>query len=293
MSRLPKIILFSVILTLAVLLCVIYIKSLAYSIPTIFSCVFCLIYLFNASNKTIKPKVIEPNFFSKKNNASSSFLEDLAHEMKTPLFSIQGYIETLLDGAINDENVRVQYVKNMSNAADRLTALISDLDTIHDLEKEKILLHYSTFDGIAVIKEVYELLSSEAKKYHIILRMPSKPEVVMILADKNRITQVFTNLISNAITYSNKTNVVDVSFIDTGKEWRITVSDTGMGISKADIKNIFDRFYRVDKSRNRKKGGSGLGLTIVKQILLAHKKEISVKSVLNEGTSFYFELDKA
>jgi signal transduction histidine kinase len=257
----------------------------------LFALLFVSYFVFFQATKNKNP----PNELITLNNKKNSLelLQDLSHEMKTPIFSIQGYIETLLDGAMNDKSVFGKYLNNMQNASDRLIALISDLDTIHELEKDEILIYYSTFDVIELIEEIYELLHYQAKEKNVILRKPNTKQKIMVRADRNKMSQVFMNLISNAISYSDDSSVVQIYFDEKPTKWTISLSDTGIGIAKEDQKHIFNRFYRVDKSRNRKTGGSGLGLTIVKKILNAHQSDISVKSVLNEGTTFVFQLEKA
>ncbi|MFA9290148.1 MAG: sensor histidine kinase [Solirubrobacteraceae bacterium] len=256
---------------------------------------FLIIILLLFSNYQLRNKKTKKlnNPYLNENKAYFKYVEDVSHELKTPLFSIQGYIETLLEGgAINDISVRDSYLKSIYNASERLMKVVKYLDTIHDLEKVELKLHYSVFDLYEIINEVFELLDQKAKENNVILKKPSYPSKVIVSADKNRIFQVFSNLIYNAIIYSNNENIVTLDFQETDKEWQINVSDAGIGIAKEDLKYIFNRFYRADKSRNNKIEGSGLGLSIVEKILTFHNKKITVKSVLNEGTSFSFKLDK-
>ena len=295
MNQLLRIFLFSffVSLIISLILSIFSVSSFFFVFLFCFVVLILGFFLFELTNDSFNTQSSEQKIPLKKEKTITALMEDISHEMKTPVFSIQGYVETLLDGAMDDETVRKKYLQNLQNATNRLLVLISDLDTIHEFQKDEILLHYSSFDAVALVNEVFELLNEEAKRKNVILKTVSFPQKAMVSADRNKITQVFTNLISNAITYSDDASVVNISFEENGNDWKITVSDTGIGIPKDELKNIFTRFYRVEKSRDRKKGGSGLGLTIVKKILIAHNKDITVKSTLGEGTSFYFELGKA
>lgn len=218
-------------------------------------------------------------------------LGNIAHEMKTPLFTIQGYILTLLDGAFKDPIICKKYLENTNVGINRLESIIKDLDLINQIQELK--LNPTTFDIKALTQKIFDLLEVNAlkKKINMLLNVDTTfPQYVF--ADKERIEQVLINLISNAITYGNIGGMVTVSIKNNdAQHLKIEVSDDGKGIPEKDINRIFERFYRVDKSRNRQDGsGTGLGLSIVKHILDRHRQDITVSSEKNKGTAFSFLL---
>ena len=220
------------------------------------------------------------------------FLGNISHELKTPLFTVQGYILTLLEGAINDKNIRLKYLERANNGVERLNHIIKDLDMISKLETGDLSIKYNKFNIISLIEDVFNLLEIEAQKRNISLALNRVYEFpIMVNADKDRIQQVLLNLIINAIYYgkSHGTTIVSAKFY-TKNKIIITVKDDGNGIPPNQLPRLFERFYRVDKSRARNQGGSGLGLSIVKHIIEAHNEEIFVQSELKKGSAFSFTL---
>lgn len=221
------------------------------------------------------------------------YIGNISHELKTPLFSIQGYIETLKDGAVENLNIRDKYLGRMSFSVERLINIVNDLDMINRFEAGEIKLHFSTFDINALTKEVFGMLDLEAQDRHATLSLESSTPQMMVYADRQKIAQVLINLVSNAIHYSNR-QLAEITVKNTTLRNKvlIEVSDNGMGIKPESLPRIFERFYRVESSRNRRDGGSGLGLAIVKHILEAHGENITVESEYLEGTKFTFSLEK-
>lgn len=219
------------------------------------------------------------------------FLGNISHELKTPIFSIQGYVETLLDGAINDNEVNMQFLQKIANNADRLNILVKDLLDISKLESSSSSIEYSEFDVFELTKEIFETNLSHALKRNINLSIKEGCDhSFFVIADKNKINQVLTNLIINAIYYGKENGNVIVSFYDMHDNTLIEVSDDGEGIEEEHLPRLFERFYRTDKSRARHKGGTGLGLAIVKHIIEAHNQTINVRSSIGVGTTFGFTL---
>jgi two-component system phosphate regulon sensor histidine kinase PhoR len=225
------------------------------------------------------------------------FLADVSHELKTPIFAAQGYIYTLLDGAVKDKTVRNKFLKKAAKSLDGLDLLVQDLLTLSQLEIGQIKMHYVYFDLVHIIKDVFDQVEGKAEKRNVVLRLcPDTPEQVWVWADKQRIHQVIMNLISNAIKYSNDATDalgwVEVNVKEVGDRMKISVKDNGKGIPEEHLNRIFERFYRVEKSRSKGSGGTGLGLAIVKHILEAHHSKIEVKSVVGKGSTFSFLLKK-
>lgn len=222
------------------------------------------------------------------------FMGNVAHELKTPLFTVQGYILTLLDGAMDDENVRIKYLERAEKGVERLIYIVKDLDMITKLETGDVELHMEDFDVVEVIQNVFDLLEMKAAKKDISLSFADKYSPIVVHADKERIQQVITNLVVNSIKYGKKGGTTEVSLEETEKDKLILrISDNGEGIKKEHLPRLFERFYRVDKSGSRKEGGSGLGLSIVKHILENHHEKIQVESVYGVGSEFFFSLKKA
>jgi two-component system phosphate regulon sensor histidine kinase PhoR len=223
------------------------------------------------------------------------FLGNVSHELKTPLFTVQGYIHTLLDGALEDKKVRRKYLNRAAKGVDRLIYIIKDLDLITKLEIGDLHLETEDFDIIELIRNVFELLEMKAAKKGISLVFDMEyPSPVMVHADKEKIQQVLTNLIVNSIKYGYQDGTTEVSVENLIKNKVIVrVTDNGEGIAEEHLTRLFERFYRVDKSGSRKEGGSGLGLAIVKHIIEAHNEKIYVESVLDVGSEFSFTLEKA
>ena len=223
------------------------------------------------------------------------FLGNVSHELKTPLFTIQGYILTLLDGAKDKPELCTKYLERTSKGVDRLNYIIKDLDLITRLEIGDLALKREEFDVIELIKNVFELLEMKANKKNISLTLDKfYEEPVLIKADKERIRQVLTNLIVNSLKYGNEDGTTEVSVEDLVEDKLIIrVTDNGEGIQKEYLPRLFERFYRVSKSRSREEGGSGLGLSIVKHIIEAHQEQIYVESIYGVGSEFSFTMDKS
>jgi two-component system phosphate regulon sensor histidine kinase PhoR len=221
------------------------------------------------------------------------FIADLSHELKTPIFAAQGYIHTLLDGAMEDNEVNHKFLKKAAKSLDGLDEMVQDLLTLSELETGSVKMKKEPVDLFPVVTEVFEQLEKKAQKRKIALlveRNIEKPIVADV--DPGRIFQVIRNLVENGIKYGNEDGFVKVSLINEKENIEILVTDDGPGIPDEDHKRIFDRFYRVEKSRSKDKGGSGLGLAIVKQILEAHKTKIYLMSKNQKGSTFSFKLYK-
>jgi two-component system, OmpR family, phosphate regulon sensor histidine kinase PhoR len=223
------------------------------------------------------------------------FMGNVAHELKTPLFTVQGYILTLLDGAMKDKSVRKKYLQRASKGVDRLVYIVKDLDMITKLEMGDLVLSKENFNIIELIQNVFDLLEMRASRKNITLTFDKKyDDSVFVNADRERIQQVLSNLIVNSIKYGKEGGTTEVSVENLTKNKVIVrVTDNGEGIAKQHLTRIFERFYRVDKSGSRKEGGSGLGLSIVKHILEAHSEKIYVESEPEVGSEFSFTLEKA
>lgn len=222
------------------------------------------------------------------------YIGNVSHELKTPLFSIQGYLETLIDGGVEDLAIRDKYLERIDKSVERLLTIVKDLDMINQYESGEINLNISIFDINVLIKEIIDLLDLEAQKKDSKVQLQTSSSQILVKADKHKIAQVLINLISNAIHYANrdKAQIIIRTNILKNKVL-VEVKDNGMGIKSENLPRIFERFYRVETSRNRTDGGSGLGLAIVKHILEAHGENISVQSVYLEGTQFSFLLEKS
>jgi two-component system phosphate regulon sensor histidine kinase PhoR len=223
------------------------------------------------------------------------FLGNVSHELKTPLFTVQGYISTLLDGAMDDKNVRKKYLKRAEKGVERLVYIIEDLDMITKLEVGDLNLEFSEFDIVDLIQNVFDLLEMNADKKKINLAFgDTNIQPVFVFGDKDKIQQILENLIVNSIKYGKVGGLTEVSVIKlTKRKVLIQISDNGEGIEKQNIPRLFERFYRVDKSGARSEGGSGLGLAIVKHIIEAHKEKIYVESEFGIGSEFSFSMTKA
>ncbi len=223
------------------------------------------------------------------------FLMNLAHELRTPIFSVQGYVDTLLGGALEDEQVNRKFLTNASKSIDRLVRLVDDLDEISKLESGKIPLIQETFSIQDLVKDVYEELSMKAaEKETALLFKKGTERPVFVSADKQKIKQVLVNLVENALKYGHEKGAITAGCYETDDKYvYIEISDDGPGIAEEHLLRIFERFYRADRSRARAIGGTGLGLAIVKHIIEAHGQTVNVRSTLGVGSSFGFTLDKA
>lgn len=225
------------------------------------------------------------------------FLADVSHELKTPIFAAQGYIYTLLDGAVKDKSVRTKFLKKAAKSLDGLDLLVQDLLTLSQLEIGQIKMHYVYFDLVHIIKDVFDQVEGKAEKRNVMLRLGADmPDQMWVWADKQRIHQVIMNLTSNAIKYSNEMSeeagFVEINIKEEKERVKVSIKDNGRGIPEEHLNRIFERFYRVEKSRSKGSGGTGLGLAIVKHILEAHKSRVEVKSVVGKGSTFSFLLKK-
>ncbi len=223
------------------------------------------------------------------------FLGNVSHELKTPIFNIQGYIHTLIDGAIDDPEVNIRFLKKAAKSADRLSDLVADLLAISQLESGELVMEMERFDINALVKDVYEQLEVRAKERGISLIIKegcNKP--FWIFGDRYRIRQVVLNLVNNSIKYGKELGTTTAAYYDMDENTLIEIGDNGEGISQEHLPRIFERFYRVDKSRARESGagGTGLGLAIVKHIIEAHHQAINVRSTIGQGTTFGFTLKK-
>lgn len=238
-------------------------------------------------------KTQEIDLLIEKENYRREFVGNVAHELKTPLFSIQGFVLTLIDGAVEDVKIRDAYLKRINKSVERLTNIVKDLDLITNLEAGNLKLDVTEFDIVELTQDVYDLLEKKAEK-NLVFLMFNKiyEEPIMVKGDAEKLEQVMINLISNAINHSQRESVVTTSFEVLEDKVKILVEDTGMGIDPDKINRIFERFYRAETSRSRQQGGSGLGLAIVKHILEAHHQKIYVESKIGEGARFYFYLNK-
>ncbi|WP_126651831.1 sensor histidine kinase [Chryseobacterium aureum] len=239
-------------------------------------------------------QVSEIDMMKEMESYRKEYIGNVSHELKTPLFSIQGYVETLRDGGVDNLTIRDKYLERIDISVERLIAIVKDLDMINRLEAGEINLTVSKFDVNLLIKEIFDLLDLEAEKRNTTLLIQTLHPQIFVEADKQKISQVFINLISNAIHYANRQEakvIVKTSVLK--NKVLIEVIDNGMGIKSEILPRIFERFYRVETSRSRREGGSGLGLAIVKHILEAHNENITVESVYLEGTKFSFMLEKS
>lgn len=222
------------------------------------------------------------------------FLMNLAHELRTPIFAVQGYVDTLAGGAIHDDNVNVKFLSNASKGIDRLVRLVDDLDEISKLESGRIPIIQESFIIQDLIKDVYEEMSLKAKEKEIELLFKKGTERPLIVyADRPKIRQVLVNLVENGLKYGNEGgHIIAGCYAMDDKSIYVEISDNGPGIAEEHLSRIFERFYRADRSRSRHIGGTGLGLAIVKHIVEAHGQTVTVRSKQNVGSSFGFTLEK-
>jgi two-component system phosphate regulon sensor histidine kinase PhoR len=223
------------------------------------------------------------------------FLGNVSHELKTPIFNIQGYILTLLDGAIDDPMVNKDYLQKSEKNIERMINIVTDLEIISQLESGNIKLEFTRFDLVYLTREVFELLEIKAKQKRISLVFHdglTKESQIMVYADRERIKQVLINLVENSIKYGIEGGRTKISYYDMFDNVLMEVSDDGIGISSEHIPRLFERFYRVDKSRSRNIGGSGLGLAIVKHIMESHQQTVNVRSAPGIGSTFSITLNK-
>lgn len=222
------------------------------------------------------------------------FLGNVSHELKTPIFNIQGYINTLLDGAIDDPEVTIRFLKKAAKSTDRIASLVEDLESISQLESGFLTMELEEFDINELIHDVFESLSMRAAEKNARIDFKEGCDVpFMVEADKDRIRQVIVNLLVNSIKYGKENGYTLIGLYDMDENVLVEVTDNGIGIEEEHLPRLFERFYRVDKSRSRDAGGTGLGLAIVKHIIEAHNQTINVRSTKGIGTTFGFTLKKA
>ena len=241
-----------------------------------------------------KTRLEEINILKDQENYRREFLGNVSHELKTPLFTIQGYILTLIEGALKDKKVRGKYLRRSAKGVDRLISIVKDLDLITQFESGIKTVDKTDFNIYELIENVYDLMEFESEKNNTKLLVYNENNTpVIVNADKERILQVLTNLVVNSIKYGKEGGYTEVKVEEYDKDRIIVrVKDNGEGIEDEHLPRLFERFYRIDKNRSRKKGGSGLGLSIVKHIIEAHQEQIFVESKIGQGTEFSFTLKK-
>ena len=251
--------------------------------------------LSNSVKNYVQGKRIEIKNLTERDSFRKDFLGNVSHELKTPLFTVQGYILTLIEGGVNDKLTRDKYLERANKGVDRLVAIVKDLDMIAKLETEGLKMNYEVFNIIDLIQNVFDLFEMKAKKRNISLQFDKLYDYpIFVKADKERIEQVLINLIVNSIKYGKTNGVTTVGLESyTEDQFILKVIDNGEGIKQEHIPRLFERFYRVDQSRSREQGGSGLGLSIVKHIVEAHNETMLINSVFKEGSEFSFTLKKA
>ena len=225
-------------------------------------------------------------------NYRKEFLGNVSHELKTPIFNIQGYISTLIDGGINDPKVNLDYLRKADKSVDRMIHLIDDLETISQLESGTLSLDIENYHLVEQVHDVIGQIELMAAKKNITIQVDAPADRIKVAADRFRIRQVFANLLTNSIKYGRDGGETRVTIRPSSDRVIITISDNGIGIEAKHLPRLFERFYRVDKGRSREQGGTGLGLSIVKHIIEAHDHTIAVKSEFGKGTTFEFTLPK-
>ena len=221
------------------------------------------------------------------------FLADVSHELKTPIFAAQGFVHTLLDNPEEDLEIRMKFLEKAAKSLDGLDNLVQDLLTVSQIETGAIKIEKKKLDLRPLVEEIFEQVEAKAKKRNVKLKLIAPIGNIQVKADAQRISQVILNLVVNAIKYGKEKGLVQVIVTEKKKVYTISVVDNGPGIPEEHLHRIFERFYRVDKSRAKNSGGTGLGLSIVKHIVQAHNSKISVQSEEDKGTRFEFKLEKA
>lgn len=250
--------------------------------------------LSNSVKNYVQGKRNEIKNLTERDSFRKDFLGNVSHELKTPLFMVQGYILTLIEGAINDKLIRDKYLERANKGVDRLVAIVKDLDMIAKLETEGLKLNYAVFNIIDLIQNVFDLFEMKAKKRNITLQFDKLYDYpVFVNGDKERIEQVLINLVVNSIKYGKLNGLTTVGIESYNEnKFIIKVIDNGEGIKEEHISRLFERFYRVDQSRSREQGGSGLGLSIVKHIVEAHNETVLINSTFKKGSEFSFTMKK-
>ncbi len=241
-----------------------------------------------------KERKDEINLLKEQEAFRREFVGNVSHELKTPIFQMQGYIDTLIEGALSDPKVNYTFLNKASNSVDRLIELVEDLTDLNKIESGDLKMEKSVFDLRTLVEEVFDDVEFLAKEHNARFGFKQSADVdFKVNADRKRIKQVLTNLIVNALKYGENGGKVLCGFYDMDKNVLIEISDKGEGIPKHALPRLFERFYRVEQSRNRIEGGSGLGLSIAKHIVEAHGQSINVRSELGKGSTFGFTLQKA
>ena len=226
-------------------------------------------------------------------NYRREFIGNVSHELKTPIFNIQGYLHTLIDGGLYDEQVNTKYLNRANKSVDRMINIVEDLEVITRLETEETQLDIRKFNIINIVNDVFEQLEMKAENAKIKLSVKNQSNSDFVMGDSDKIQQVLVNLISNSIKYGKEGGYTQVRLYEMNDKVLIEIADDGIGIAEEHLPRLFERFYRVDKNRSRKIGGTGLGLAIVKHIIEAHNQTINVRSTVNVGSTFSFILEKA
>lgn len=246
-------------------------------------------------NKFATDKKVEIESLKVQEEYRREFIGNVAHELKTPLFTVQGYVSTLLDGGVKDKLIRKKYLERADKGIERLIDIVNDLDMITKLETNELKVNIQTFDIIELFQNVFDLLEMKADKKDITLMFDKDHyRSIFVNGDREKINQVVLNLVDNSIKYGKDNGTTEVSIESlTDKKLLIRITDNGFGIEKKHISRLFERFYRTDSSRSRDIGGSGLGLSIVKHIIEAHNEHIYVESKIGVGSEFSFTIEKA
>lgn len=234
----------------------------------------------------------ELNAYKQDQGYRREFLGNVSHELKTPIFNIQGYVQTLLDGGLEDQNINLKYLQRANKSIDRMINIVEDLEVISRLETEQSQLDLQSFNIVRLAHEATEALELKADEMNIKLKVVNECKTNFAVGDRDKIQQVFINLLSNSIKYGKKGGKTTIRFCNMDNNMLIEVSDNGIGIEQDSLDRLFERFYRVDKNRSREIGGTGLGLAIVKHILEGHNQTINVRSTKDVGSTFSFILEK-
>ena len=221
------------------------------------------------------------------------FLGNVSHELKTPIFNIQGYILTLLEGALEDKEINRKYLLRTEKSVERMISIVEDLESISHLETNVEEIKFGQFDIVATCSAVLDALEDKAKQNAISIIFDKEYKPILVHADEQKISQVLTNLLVNSIKYGNQNGLTKVHFFDMNDVVLVEVSDDGIGIEEPNLARLCERFYRVDDSRSREKGGTGLGLSIVKHIIESHQQTLNIRSTVGVGSTFSFTLKKA
>ena len=240
----------------------------------------------------VKEKQIEIEHLKDTEKFRREFIGNVSHELKTPIFNIQGYVLTLLEGALEDEQINRKYLQRTQKSVERMITIVEDLSNISNMESSPETLKTKKFDIVSCALSVLESLEYKAKKSDITLSFDKEYDPIFVEANESKISQVFVNLVNNSIVYGRDNGVTKIKIFDLETEVLIEVSDNGIGIEEEDISRLCERFYRVDSARSIDKGGTGLGLSIVKHIIESHQQTFNIRSTVGVGSTFSFTLQK-